>query len=177
MGDAVRGGPPEAGFTLIETMIALLVLTGGLLALAQVFTLGLSSIAAAAPDIVAREKATEAIESVYTARDTQTVTWDDIRNAADGGVFEDGARQVRAAGADGLVNTADDGDIEVTLLPGPDGQLGTADDIAQPLSQFTREIAISDVGPNLRRIRVTIRYIAGGGPREYAVETLIAAFA
>lgn len=167
----------EGGFTIIEAMIALLVLAGGLLALAQGFAVGLSGIATAASDITAREKATEAVESVYTARDTRTVTWEELRNASDGGVFDDGARPVRAAGPDGLVNTADDGDVEAIVLPGLDGQLGTGDDLSQRLGEFTRAIEISDVGPNLRRIRVTVRYVVGGGPREYTIETLMSAFA
>ena len=166
-----------AGFTLIETMIAMAVLAGGLLALAQVFTFGVAAIAAGGAHIIAREKATEAVESVYAARDTRTITWAQVLNEAGGGIFIDGAGPLTQAGADGLVNTADDGDVETIMHPGPDGELGTGDDIDERLDQFTREIAITDVSPNLRRIRVTIRYVAGGGWREYFVETLISAFA
>lgn len=166
-----------AGFTLIETMIAMAVLAGGLLALAQVFTFGVATIAAGGAHIIAREKATEAVESVYTARDTRTITWAQVLNAADGGIFIDGAGPLTEAGADGLVNTPDDGNVETIIQPGPDGELGNGDDLVEQLDQFTREIAITDVSPNLRRIRVTIRYRAGGGQREYFVETLISAFA
>ena len=63
------------------------------------------------------------------------------------------------------------------MLPGPDNQLGSRDDIAQPLAQFTREVLIDDAGPNLRRIRITVRYNVAGGRREYTLETLISAFA
>jgi prepilin-type N-terminal cleavage/methylation domain-containing protein len=170
-------GRADSGFTLIEAMIALTVLAVGLLSLAQAFAMGLAAIGSGALDVTARQKAVEAVESVYTARDTGTVTWDQIQNAADGGIFLDGPQPLAVAGPDGLVNTADDGAVETISLPGPDGDLGTADDIAQPLTQFTRSVVISDVSPNVRRVRVTIRLAVGGGQREFTVETLISAYA
>ena len=47
----------EAGFSLAESMVALAVLTFGLLGLAQVFTLGLGIVRTSSPDLIAREKA------------------------------------------------------------------------------------------------------------------------
>lgn len=172
-----KGG--EDGFSLVETLVALGVLASGLLAVAQVFATGLNTLTAAGPDIIARQKATEAIESVYTARDTRTVTWAEIRNSDDDGVFLTGEQPLTLAGEDGLLNTADDADeaIESIALPGADGNLGTDDDIEQELSHFTRQIAIEDIGANLRRLRVTIRYLAGSVKREYTVETFISSFA
>ena len=172
----------ERGFSLVEAVVALGVLAVGLLMLAQVFTLGLGLLTSAGPDLIAREKATEAVESVFTARDTRTITWAQIRNrqgqsGADNGVFLDGERNLRMPGADGLVNTVDDGPIESLVQPGPDGQLGTGDDLTLPLTQFTREIEIRDVNANLRRIRVIIRYQAGKFRREYKLETFISSFA
>jgi hypothetical protein len=179
-------GPPQAaphigserGISLIETMFALGILGTALLAVAQIYVQGLSTLSAAGPDIIARQKATEAIESVYTARDTRTVTWSEIRNVPDDGVFLTGERELRLAGEDGLLSTADDStDIETVTLPGGDGDLGTADDIEQPLSFYTRQIEIEDVSVNLRLLRVTIRYLAGSIKREYVIETYISAFA
>jgi type II secretory pathway pseudopilin PulG len=169
----------EGGFSLLETMVALGVLGSGLLAVAQVFTTGLGTLAGAGPEIIARQKATEAIESVYTARDTRKVTWAQIRNTTDSGVFLTGERELKNAGADGLLNTADDqeADVESVMLPGADGSLGTDDDIEQSLSHYTRQIEIDDVSTNLRRLRVTIRYLAGSTKREYVVETFISSFA
>jgi prepilin-type N-terminal cleavage/methylation domain-containing protein len=172
----------ERGFTLVETMIALMVLGTGLMALAQVFAVGVAQLSASGPDITAREKATDAIESVVTARDTRTITWALIRNEGgesgeDGGVFKDGPQDLTTAGDDGLLNTDDDGAIEAITMPGPDNRLGTADDKVQELTNFTREIEIRDVGPNLRRITVIIRYTANSGEREYKIETFISSFA
>jgi hypothetical protein len=150
--------------------------------MAQVFTLGLGMLGGANSDLIAREKAAEAIESVYTARDTHIVTWAQIRNVAgasgsDGGVFRDGPRPLTVAGPDGLVNTADDGAIEAMMTPGHDNLLGTDDDVARLMTEFTREIEIRDVGPDLRRIRVIIGYQVATGRREYVLETLISSFA
>lgn len=174
--DAAAGR--EGGFSLLETLVALGILATGLLAVAQVFATGLGTLGSAGPDIIARQKATEAIESVYTARDTRTVTWDEIRNTDDNGVFVGGEQPLTLAGDDGLLNTEDDLDeIETVTLPGADGELGTDDDIEQELSHFTREITIEDVTANLRQLRVTIRYLAGSVTREYVVETFISSFA
>jgi hypothetical protein len=168
----------ERGVSLVETLFALGILGTALLSVAQVYVQGLSTLSAAGPDIIARQKATETIESVYTARDTRTVTWDEIRNVDENGVFLNGERELRLPGADGLLSTADDPiQIETVTLPGGDGELGTGDDIQQPLSSYTRQIVIEDVTVNLRRLRVTIRYLAGSIKREYVVETYISAFA
>jgi len=176
--DAHRG---EQGFTLVDTIIAMLILTVGLLALAQVFIVGLATLNGSAPEILAREQATEAIESVFAARDGRTVTWDEIQNEAgesgsDGGIFLDGEQALTTAGDDGIVNTADDGPVESIYLPGGDGELGTDDDLVRPLTSFTREIEIRSAGTNLRRVRVIIRYQTGGRPRTYTLDTFISSF-
>ena len=80
-------------------------------------------------------------------------------------------------GRDGLVNTADDGGVESTTLPGPDNITGTADDVVVPLNDFTREIEIRDIGDNLRQIRVIVRYQIGHLVREYTLTTYISSFA
>ena len=174
----------EGGFTLMETMMALGVLAAGLLGTAQVmaFSLGMSS--DTGDDMLARQKASEAIESVFTARDTRTVTWVRIRNIAgesgtDGGVFKDGPQPLMVGGADGLVNTADDVLMESVMQPGPDGQLGTGDDVARVLTSFHREIKITAVAgnPNLRKIKVTITYRSEQRTREFVIDTLISSFA
>ena len=85
------------GFSLIETVIAMGILATGLLSLAGVFVLGLRNLAGSSANLIAREKAREAVESVHTARDTRVITWAQIRNVAHGGVFLDGAQPLRTA--------------------------------------------------------------------------------
>ena len=181
MGRVVSPGR-DAGFTLMETVVALGVLTFGLLSIGQVLAFGLGALTASGPDMLARQKAAEAVESVYTARDTRTVAWDGILNVqgetgADGGVFLDGLQPLTTPGSDGLVNTANDGAVEAVMLPGADGLLGTADDVASLLDGFQREIEILSVNASLRRIVVRISYQAGQATRQYVIETFISAFA
>jgi type II secretory pathway pseudopilin PulG len=172
----------DAGFTLVESLVALGLLAGALISIALVLTSGIRRLADSPVDLVAQQKAIEAVESVYTARDTRKLTWAQIRNVQggsghDGGIFLDGARPMAIPGPDGLVNTADDGGVETLVLPGRDGLLGTADDQVVPLSQFTREIQIRDAGTNLRQLTVTVTYRTGNGTRTYVLTTLISSWA
>jgi prepilin-type N-terminal cleavage/methylation domain-containing protein len=171
----------DSGFTLIEAMVAMFILTVGLLGMAQAFYLGMRHTATSSANLIAREKAREAVESVHTARDTRTITWAQIKNVSNGGVFLDGAQNLYAAGDDGLVNTADDAaaGLETLRDPGPDGILGTADDILTPLQGFQRQIQILEldpVNPDLREVRVTITYQVGPQRGTYSLRTYISAF-
>ena len=165
------------GFTLIETVFALSIMAGGLLSLAAVFSYGMLHLKSGNSVMIAKEKATEAIESVFMSRDTLVITWDEVRNQSDGGIFVDAAQPIRDTGNDGMVNTGDDGAIETITLPGADGLVGTADDDLEPLDGFTREIEITDINSNLRLIRVIVTYPFGEGSRELVLLTYISAFA
>jgi Prokaryotic N-terminal methylation motif len=175
----LRSSRGDAGFSLIETVIAMGILATGLLSLAGVFAFGLRNLAGSSYGLTAREKAREAFESVHTARDTRVITWAQIRNVADLGVFQNGPQPLRTAGADGLVNTADDTGVEAMVATGPDNVLGTADDVTMPLSSFTREVAITELltagvpNPNLRQLRVTITYMVGSSQRSYVLTTYV----
>jgi Tfp pilus assembly protein PilW len=181
----------EDGFSLMEMMVALSLLMVGLLGMAQVFYFGMAIVGTSSNQLIAREKAREAIESVHTARDTRVITWAQIRNvgapncgawanttANGGGAFLNGQNNLLAAGPDGLVATVDDAGQEMT--PGPDNTLGTGDDI--PLVGFTREISICDINgnPNLRQIVVTIGFAGsnavGNQRRTYTLTTYISSF-
>ena len=167
----------EGGFSLIETIFALGIMAFGLLTLASVFSYGLVNLRTGNSLLVAKEKAAEAIESVFMSRDTRLIAWSQVRNQAYGGIFLDGLQPMKVAGADGIVNTNDDGAIEQVVLPGPDDLIGTPDDEVIQLTNYTREIAIIDIGVNLREIRVTIRYPYGGAYGEYTLTTYISSFA
>jgi type II secretory pathway pseudopilin PulG len=187
-------GSGQGGFTLLEALVSMFILTVGLMALAQALYGGLVIAATSSPNLIAREKAREAIESVHTARDTHTILWGDIRNAdapqdcpagmtgrpadnPDRG-FVTGDLPMAAPGPDGLVNTDDDEGEEVH--PGPDNEFGTEDDVA--LEGYSRQIDICDVDNNtdLRQITVTIRYNGsnafGQRRREYRLTTFISRF-
>jgi Tfp pilus assembly protein PilV len=169
----------ESGFSLVETLIAMGILATGLLSLAAVFAMGLNHLSGSSASLIAREKAREAVESVHTARDTRVITWAQIRNTVDGGVFLAEPQQLRQAGADGIVGTADDGDVESTVWPGDDGVLGSDDDVMSPLDTYRRTITISDIVTNgvtnasLRRLQVTVTYQVGSNERTYTLTTFI----
>lgn len=176
--------PPRSarGFSLIETMIALGILATGLLAAAAVLSRGMQQVAGSPGQVIATQKAAEAIESVYAARDSHVLTWAQIHNVkgasgSDGGIFLDGPQPLKAAGADGLVNTADDGALETVTDPGPDGEMGTADDRTIPLTGYTREIQIRDIQDDLRSITVTVTYQDGDVTRTYVLTSYISNYA
>jgi len=170
----------RAGFSLLETVVAIAVLAFGVLSLAAVLASGLAFMSMSQEDYIAQQKASEAVESVFTARDTKVVTWVQIENVANGGIFLNGPQPLLDPGPDGMVNTADDivANPDVIVGPGPDGILGTADDQIIPLSNFTREIKITDFpgNTNLKQVQVIMRYTAGRFKRTYTMTTYISSF-
>jgi type II secretory pathway component PulJ len=176
-------GGNETGFTLIETVVALALLTVGLLSMAAVMAHSLRQMSGSTSDMVMTQKASEAIESVFTARDNRKLTWAQIRNVDgqgnDGGVFKDGPLPLKSPGADGLVNTADDDqeEIEEVTLAGRDNRLNTADDETVKLDTYTREIEIRDLSQGLRQIRVIVRYTGGDAVREFVLISYISTYA
>jgi hypothetical protein len=163
-----------SGFSLVETLIAMLVLSSGLLALASAFAEGMIIMSSSHSHQIAKEKASEAIESVFTSRDTRIISWNQIRNQDQGGIFLDGLQLLRRPGTDGLVNTDDDRfqPIETETKTGPDGQ-----QVEMPLTAFRREIDIQDITTNLRQITVTVTYQIGHLNRQYQLVAFISSFA
>jgi type II secretory pathway pseudopilin PulG len=174
----------EKGFSLIEVMISVGVLIVGVMGTAMVLTAGMQNLGSSPSDVIVTQKAAQAVEAVFSARDSHKLTWAQIRNVrgagTDNGIFVDGPQPLHTAGLDGLVNTADDDSaIETILLPGKDRNLNTIDDQTIVLSGFTREIVIRDVpGENgeLRSIVVTVTYQSGPTKRTYTLTTLISAY-
>ena len=181
MSRARRRQVGAAGFSLLEALVALSILAVGLLGMAGVLASGLKRMGDAPTDLIARQKAAEAIESVYTARDTRVRTWAQIRNVrgasgSDGGIFLDGFQTLRDPGPDGLMNTGDDGNVETLVQPGPDGRLGTADDVRVALSNYSIQLEIRDVSAVLRSLTVTVRLRTANGSRDYVVSTLFSSY-
>jgi hypothetical protein len=174
---------PVAGFTLLEAMISIFVLTFGVLSLAAVYAQGIFFASLSQYDYVAEKKAEQAVEAIFTARDIKQLTWASIQNVSNTGVFKDGPQPILVPGTDGLVGTVTDqgsADELITIGPGPDGILGTADDQVVDLNPWmTRTIAITSVTgeTNLRMITVTINYQIGKMNRTYTLISYISAFA
>jgi len=174
----------QRGFTLLETMIALTVLFVGLLGLAAMLGDALAYMRGSQDDFIAQQKAEEAAEAIFTAKYTNGITWAQVQNlggATPTGLFLVGPQPILVPGpTDGLVGTAADaGQPEETILtPGPDGKLGTADDVSLPLTEFTRQITITNVATNsnLRSIQIQVFYNTGRFQRTFTMNTYISAF-
>jgi len=178
----------QRGFSLLEVVISMSILTIGLVSLAGVFGLAMASTQESQEDMIAKQLANEAVESIITARNTAQVTWDSIQNVSDGGIFVNGFQQAYKPAGDGIIGTADDiaGAQYITITePGPDGVYGTADDIFLPLSNYRRQIQIQpvtdangNVVASLRAINVTVQYNTPRTriPKNYVLTSFISQF-
>ena len=183
----------DKGFTLMETMIAMTILIVGVLALAMMLGTGLQYMNVSQGDYIAQQKASEAVESIFTARDQGQATWSTICNVSSSicsaGIFAVGAQPLCDPGADGIVGTADDfngsvcaGNADAILTPNSGGNFNPPTRLA--LTNFTRTIVVSNatdnsgnVIANLREIQVTITYTNGNFKnRTYTLTTYISNF-
>ncbi len=175
----------SAGFTLIEAAISMLVLAIGVMGLAAMMTNGIAYMGMSQMDYIAQQKAEEAVESVFYARDSQLYTWAQIQNVSNGGIFLNAPEVLCDPGPDGIIDTADDNtaDLDAIYIPGPSGTLDGSDAVKQTLDTFTRTIAITNVvepaNPTeivLRQITVTINYTVGKFKRQYVLTSYICEF-
>lgn len=194
---SVRKLRTQRGFTLIEVMIAIAIMSISMLALIATFGTAIAATESAQEDLIARHKALDAMESIYTARNSQQLPFSSINNTAAGGIFLPGALPLKCAGPDGLVGTGDDvactapdtgaacpGGVECLVLPGPDGILGTADDVTRGLTNFTRSITFAPVflpsgtvNSNLIAVSITVAYTKPGwAARSYTVNGLVSSY-
>jgi prepilin-type N-terminal cleavage/methylation domain-containing protein len=186
-GNAFKQKRSERGFSLLEVVISMAILTVGLVSLLGVFGLAMASTQTSQQDMLAKQLANEALESIVTARNTSQVTWAQVNNITNGGIFLNGANPINLAGADGIVGTADDAAAGTQTLqdPGPDGIFGTADDVNIPLSAYQRTILISPVYDSsgnlvatLRGINITVQYYTTQTrlPKSYVVSSFISQY-
>ena len=143
---AARAG--EAGFTLLEAVVAISVLTVGLLGIAAAITYSMATTTRTRDVTQAKQIILSTLEQVTILRDSERLDFAQISN--DGvGYFS------------GFVSSF----AQVTNDPGPDGIHGTQDDVAgddDPTNDaFKRAIEVSELNPNLKKVVVTIKYRTG----------------
>jgi prepilin-type N-terminal cleavage/methylation domain-containing protein len=167
----------ENGFSLLEVVISMAILTVGMVSLLGVFGLAMASTQTSQQDLIAKQLANEAYESIVTARNTSQMNWDNIQNVGSincpntgvspCGIFLAGYQPMYYAGADGIFGTADDAAAGEEQLqdPGPDGIFQTADDTFIPLTGYQRQILFSplydgsgNLISTLRSITITVQY-------------------
>ena len=166
-----RRHSPEAGVTILEMVVAILILTVGLLALAA--SIGYAVTVSNKGRNLTNSKllVVSILEQVETLRNTEQLTFGQIANqgAVDNsgaprsfGGFPTGFQPVSInPGPDGIFGTSDD-----LISPGPDNIYGTSDDFTDPtwgVAGYSREIVITNLNANLKRIQVTLQYQDAGG--------------
>lgn len=178
----------QQGFSLIEVVVSMAILTVGLVSLLGVFGMAMAATQDTQQDMIAKQLANEALESIVTARDTAQLSWSSIQNVTDGGIFLNNYQQMYKPGGDGILGTADDvasGQIITLTEPGPDGIYGTSDDVSLPLNNYQRQIQIlpvTDVNgniiPTLRAINVSIQYSTPRtqSPKTYVLTSFISQY-
>ncbi len=167
----LRARRKDRGFSLLEAIIAAVVLTIGLLTVAAMFASSLAVVKASEEDTIARQEAQQMIEGIFAARNTGNHPFSDFQSVKAGGIFVDGYTQALQPGPDGIMNTGDDGP---GLETGPDGK---------PLANFQRQIAFNQVllpdlspDPNTRQIVISIQYRVGSLVRTYTEVTYISTY-
>lgn len=161
----------ESGFSLIEVMFSMAIMTIGLVSLLGVMGLAMASTATSEQNAIAKRLANEALESILTARETAQVQWSNIANGncavgtgCTTGIFLAPPQAINCAGVDGIVGTSDDAACGPQILEqaGPTGiWAGTCPpDNCISLSNYTRTIAISQFGSdaNLNNVTITVTY-------------------
>jgi prepilin-type N-terminal cleavage/methylation domain-containing protein len=183
----------QQGFSLIEVMVSVVILTVGLLSLLGVFGIAMAATQTSQESNTAKQLANEAMEGILTARETANISWAQINNTGSGGIFLPGPLPIDCAGIDGIIGTADDAACgpQTLELPGPTGIFAgncpaVGPDTCLPLTAFTRQIQILPVLPvgggppltTLRSVVITISYTTPqiNVPRQYVLTTFISPF-
>ena len=161
----------EKGFSLVEAVIAILILTIGLLGTVAAITYALEFSAISRNVTRAKLEAVAQIEEIETLRNSRRLDFKQIANT-------------------GSVNNADSPNYfsgynklftAISETPGPDGVNGTADDFRDPGSDkvygtpddfdnynlarqgFWKKITVTGLSDSMKKIEVKIRYTGRAG--------------
>lgn len=160
----------ESGFSLLEMVVAMVILTIGLLGVASAISYALMASNRGRGITNSKLLVVSILEQMETLRDTGQLHFNEISNG-----------QVVGSNFTGFPDTFQ----PVSTIPGPDGIFGTADDLidagpdrvyggtssddftnpARARPGVTRQILISTLPDNdyLKKIQVTLRYSPNGG--------------
>jgi type II secretory pathway pseudopilin PulG len=185
----------ESGFSLLEVMFSIVVMTVGLLSLLSVMCIAMASTQTSEQNAISKRLANEALEGILTARETANIQWSQIANGncavgsgCTTGIFLAGAQPIDLPGVDGIIGTSDDAAAGPQVLeePGPSGVWsGTCPpDTCLSLANYTRTIAITPfvVGgvpdSNLDSVTITVTYVNPQLkiPQNYVLNTLVSQY-
>lgn len=163
-----------AGFTMIEMVIAMMLMLVGLLALASAIGIGLTVSNSGRNITNSKLLVVSLLEQIETLRNTDELMFSQIANRGD--VDNTGASRIfdgfpldfqpvsTNPGPDGIFGTDDD-----LIDAGPDGTYGTGDDFTnQNLVRqgFERKIIVESLSENFKKITVTLHYPGGNGMQQ-----------
>ena len=166
-----RNRQSESGFSLLEMVVAMVILTVGLLGVASAISYALMATNNGRSITNTKLLVVSVLEQMENLRDTGNLTFGQIANA--GGVDNSGADTVfpgfptgfqpisTEPGPDGVFGTDDD-----RIAPGPDGVYGTGDDFTDQSRQIqgvSRQIVITNLSSTLKRIEVTVKFTTSTG--------------
>jgi prepilin-type N-terminal cleavage/methylation domain-containing protein len=164
----------EGGFSLLEMVVAMLILTVGLLGVASAISYALMASNRGRGITNSKMLIVSILEQMETLRDTGQLHFTEISNAQVLGStftgFPDTFQPIsRTPGPDGIFGTADD-----LRDPGPDGIYNNGDDFTNPALArpgISRKIVIQTLPDNdyLKKITVTLRYSPNGGETQELV--------
>jgi hypothetical protein len=154
-------------------IIAMVVLSVGLLAVASAIGYALMASNRGRGVTNAKMLVVSVLEQMETLRNTGQLTFQEISNSqAPDSTFMGFPSDFRSVsivpGPDGVFGTADD----LSIDPGADATYGTPDDIIDPTlarPNVTRQILITEINPLLKKIQVTLRYGPNGGEQKELV--------
>ena len=173
----------ESGFSYIEVMIAIVILTIGILALLAGLTSAVVNARGQNQQMVAKQIATSTMESIMSVKETDPARmgWDAVGNVGSN-----------------IVNSVPRGIFVIGYQPvstdaGPDEVLGTADDTGTLVPLVQRRIIVTDIcdpdrpSPNcpipgtarvrMRTIQVIVRYTVGSLQRQEVATTVLTDYA
>ncbi|MBI1748012.1 MAG: prepilin-type N-terminal cleavage/methylation domain-containing protein [Acidobacteria bacterium] len=185
---------PSAGFSLIELMVAMVILLIGLLSMASLVLGGVAASMQAKDLAIANQLAREAMEGVFTARISGNLTFDQLRSDLDGGIFDHNYLPINVTGPDGLTNTVPYSRQPVLqyIDPGKNGIYETppisdlmpyattainpmGDDVIITFDRFQRQIEITNYpgDSNLRRVTINVRFTTNNLTSVVSTSTVI----
>ena len=160
-----------SGFTMIEAVIAIFILTIGLIGTAAAITYALQFGAISRSVSSAKSIVVASIEEVEALRNARRLDFKQVANVGN----------VDNTGSPNLFDGFSNGFKPVSLNPGPDAVSGTDDDLRDPgvdgifgtpddfdnqglaRGGYLRQISITDLSDSLKRVEVKIRYLGSGG--------------
>jgi prepilin-type N-terminal cleavage/methylation domain-containing protein len=162
----------EHGFTLLEVVVAIFILTIGLMGTAAAITYALQFTTLSKNLTNAKFVIVSTIEEVESLRNTQRLSYKQIENAGNVdntdmpnffGGFSTGFKAISTEpGNDGVNGTNDD----LSSAAGADGIWGTTDDVINSSlvrGGYSRQIEISNLSATLKKIEIKVRYPASNG--------------